>query len=324
MGAVEKRLQVNDETHKGIKWGAVHVGPNPTAAASVGMGRSLAPGWQHAAPWMYTAAALQPTAARGRQQLARSGKEGRLGRQHAVRPAEGQLACQRGQLLHARLHHPRQVHIALQAGGRARAGETAGEAIGGSPGQGGRQRMGSDSTTWRHSTSQGECQGSSGYSISGQFSTPRCCIRTPLAPSSSRHRHRRAQPPAGPPTTYLPNSTLPPTRVAAVCLPGSAHACRRLRAHLHQAQQPAQLLHMQAVVLCECPQQLAPQLVIQQYHLGAGRGWGGVGYRCGYTGMVGPPDRDGADRERGRMPGWPRAGLPCPVRSQQPCPAGYT
>lgn len=36
-------------------------------------------------------------------------------RQDAVRPAQRQLARQRGQLLHARLHHSRQVHLPLQA-----------------------------------------------------------------------------------------------------------------------------------------------------------------------------------------------------------------
>lgn len=43
-------------------------------------------------------------------------------RQHAVRPAQRQLPRQRGQLLHARLHHARQIDIALRVGGVAGGG----------------------------------------------------------------------------------------------------------------------------------------------------------------------------------------------------------
>ena len=60
-------------------------------------------------------------------------------------------------------------------------------------------------------------------------------------------------------------------RRALAPTPSRARAapCPAPPTRLHEAQQARHLVHVQAVVLCEGPQQLAAQLVVQQHHAGA-------------------------------------------------------
>ena len=61
----------------------------------------------------------------------------RSGGEHAVRPAQHQLAGQGGELCHTGLHHLGQVDVVLQAGRQAEAGE-------------GAAGIGSESAVWQH------------------------------------------------------------------------------------------------------------------------------------------------------------------------------
>lgn len=75
-------------------------------------------GWPQKAGVTRCQAAKRGSPSRGAP--GRTGGPPRSRGQHAVGPAQRQLARQCGQLLHPRLHHARHVDVVLQPGGRGR------------------------------------------------------------------------------------------------------------------------------------------------------------------------------------------------------------